>query len=373
MLHEMGRRLVRCGQVRVNTPTIRGQRSVRKTLANHARRGHVAQGYIEPGHHRSACTRVARRPGDAKLRRMVKRKHFAPVFANKRWADATGHYAKFHRTETAVLASTAGREQWGQRKSGLWSLETEAALRDEIDTPTARIYHGMCEGRAPRGAERTKWAQFLLSQLVRTPTYIRYEKWVHARFGITKAPDHDRVGCMHCGDLALVTGRDWTLLLAHEDDFFVRTDNPVHLTGFVSRPQTALYYPLSRKLCFLACPMPLTWDRKPRGADPIRCCRLEKGGAHLVNFCFAKHADSSLILHPDDGSDVTKKMFTEMLGAYPQAPFSLHDPDSSEECRAFDSVRAIQEHCDGVNYPKWDPSDAEDLADAVAKFIRSAP
>lgn len=317
---------------------------------------------------------------------MVKRKHFAPVFANQRWADATGHYAKFHRyssprgpensaarTRRAVLAATAGREQWGQQKSGLWSLEVELALRDEIDTPSANIYRGMFEGRAPRGAARTKWAQFLFSQLVRTPTYIRYEKWAHAWFGTTKKPDHDRAGCMHCGDLVFVTGRDWVLLLAHEDDFFVRTDNPVHLTGFASRPQTALYYPLSRKLCFLACPMPATWDRRPKSADPIRCCRLEKGGAHVVNFCLAKHADSSLILHPDDGSDVTKKMFTEMLGAYPQPPFSIHDPDSSGERRAYDSIRAIQEHCDGVSYPKWDPSDAEGLARAVATFIRSAP
>ncbi len=310
---------------------------------------------------------------------MVRRKHFAPVFANQRWADETGHYTKFHRYRRpnsegagSVQQDPAGREQWGRQKSGLWSLDVELALRDEVDGPTARIYERILQGWEPQGAERTKWAQFLLSQLVRTPTFIRYERWACAKTGIATTPDHDRVGCIHCGDLSYITGRDWALLVAHKDDFFVRTDNPVHQTSFLVRPQSALFYPLSRRLCFVACPMPRTWSRLPKREDPLYCLRLPKGAAHLVNFVFAKHADSSLIMHPKDVNRVATTMFTQMLGAYPQPPFSLHEDGRSDLRRSYASIRRIQSYCDEVAYPRWNPSDAEGAAARVAKRVRRA-
>jgi hypothetical protein len=130
-----------------------------------------------------------------------------------------------------------------------------------------------------------------MSQTVRTPTFIRYERRIREALEIEEEPMHDRVGCKECMDLTCITSRDWCYLLAHADDHFVRSDNPVLLTGFVERAQTCLYYPLTPKLCFVACSMPIGWvpvHPEQSGLNQMKGCQLEKGGAHMINFHLAR-------------------------------------------------------------------------------------
>jgi len=175
-------------------------------------------------------------------------------------------------------------------------------------------------------------------------------------------PAQDRVGCKECGDLVCVTSRDWCLLLAHPDDYFVRSDNPVLLTGFIERPETCIFYPLSPRLCFVACSMPPDWDPFDFSLDSSPVLfgfELEKGGSHFINFHLAKAAQDSLILSPSHDDHLATAMFTEVLGVYPQPPFLLHTPSRDELKVAFDSIRSLMSTVDRINYPSWLPFELE--------------
>jgi len=103
------------------------------------------------------------------------KQHFSPVLANKWWANEQGKYTSYYRDVRAwrVRSRPRGRRQWG-RKRRLWPREVELALKRELEDPIAPIYRGLMQGTPPRGRDRVKWAQFLLSQVVRTPTFLRY-------------------------------------------------------------------------------------------------------------------------------------------------------------------------------------------------------
>lgn len=210
--------------------------------------------------------------------------------------------------------------------------------------------------------ERILWGQFILSQLVRTPTFMRYEKYISNVLNLTDVPKHDRVGCKNCADINFIANRDWCLLLAHEDDYFVRTDNPILQTGFIERSKTCLYYPLSPRLCFVACSMPNDWNAflyKPKDTCGYK---LEKGGAHLINFNFAKTADNTLIISPKHDGLIADSMFSDVLGLYPQPPFPLHrhqQIDQSNVHDAYESINSIMSVTDGIKYPPWLPEELE--------------
>lgn len=186
----------------------------------------------------------------------------------------------------------------------------------------------------------------------RTPTFIKYENKACEMFSITDTPLHDRVGCKDCLDLNFVANRDWCLLLAHEDDFFVRSDNPILQTGFVELPETCLFYPLTPKLCFVACSMTDSWNAF--GDKPNETCgyQLEKGDAHMLNLYIAKSAGESLIISPKDDGVIAERMYGDILGLYPQPPFSLHVLDDHPKY-AFESIRKIMSHTDSFEYPDW--------------------
>lgn len=303
------------------------------------------------------------------------KQHFSPTLANRWWADDQAHYVCFYRDErsgSVAIDPTKGRRAWGHARR-VWSKATEQALDRELETPVAPIYRGMLDGQAPRGRERVKWAQFLLSQFVRTPTFIRYEKFAKQHHGITNEPDHDRVGCEHCGDLDYATGRDWVLLVAHADDFFVRTDNPVLLTGPLERTESAIFYPLTPRACFVALPLHPRGYVLPKTDADMRAFGLPKGAAHMINFNCCKHADQSLIVHPKHHGQVSKMMLQDstVFGAYPQAPFLLHAPHQMPPVSVYASVQTLQSMCDRP-LPAWNATDLENIARRLLAGAASA-
>ncbi len=295
------------------------------------------------------------------------KQHFSPVLANKWWANEQGKYTSYYRDNHAdcVRTGSHGRKQWGRQRR-LWPREVELALGRELDDPVAPIYRDLMRGTPPLGRDRVKWAQFLLSQVVRTPTFMRYERCARELAGVDRSPLHDRVGCEHCADLVFVTARRWCLLVAHEDDYFVRTDNPVLLTGFIERAATTIYYPLAPHICFVACPFSETEILAPLEQSSVPAWPMLKGAAWMVNFALAKHADNSIVLRPDQDGDVASTMFGDVLGVYPQPPFPLHAPNPTELAGAFESIRIYQSATDGCDYPAWS---AEDLESACAGLL----
>ena len=285
--------------------------------------------------------------------------HYSPKFSNKAWADKNGYMSYFsslYRTE--VNKEVKGWKQWG-RKRGLYSWSVEKSLDNDLEAEASVIYQKICNYNELNKDERFIWAQFLLSQLVRTSTYMAYENKACELFGITEKPQHDRVGCKECGDLNFVANRDWCLLLAHEDDFFVRTDNPVFQTGFIELPDTCLFYSLTPKLCFVACSMKEGWGAFTNRPNKTIGYQLEKGVAHFYNFHLAKAAGESLIISPLHDGLVADRMYKSVLGIYPQPPFSLHVMDSNNAQNAFESIRKIMSESDDKEYPDWQPMELE--------------
>jgi hypothetical protein len=288
--------------------------------------------------------------------------HFSPVFANQPWANNEG-YISYYRDQyrRKVQRAAKGKRQWGRRR-GLYSWKVEIALNRDLETEAAHTYSELLKFTELNADQRLTWAQFLISQVVRTPTFLRYEMAARRLLGITDAPARDRVGCKECGDLVCLTSRNWCFLLAHRDDYFVRGDNPVLITGFIERPETCLFYPLSPQVCFIACSMSPDWKPTTHalGLQPASFgLELEKGGAHFINFHLARAAEESLILSPTHDGQVASAMFTDVLGLYPQPPFLLHSPSREEMATAFESIRSLMGAVDGLSYPSWLPFELE--------------
>lgn len=279
--------------------------------------------------------------------------HYVPKFSNKYWADESSFMSYFLCEHTAsVRKGNKGKKQWG-RKRGIYSLEVEKALDKDLETKTAPIYEKLVSYSEPNKEERFIWSQFLLSQLVRTPSYIEYEKTAIKLAGVELSPEHDRVGCLNCLDLNYVANRNWLLLKAHKDDYFVRTDNPVLQTGFIELNDSCLIYPLTPSLCFVATTMGREWNAFVENKNPTIFFEMTKGWSHMVNFYLAKCAYRSLILSPKHEGVISDHMYTEILGAYTQPPFSLHVTESSKAKSAYESIRYIMSVCDGFEYPDW--------------------
>lgn len=283
--------------------------------------------------------------------------HYSPKFANKVWADSEGYTSYFKCSYSGdVKKSSKGWKQWG-RKRGLYSWPVERSLDQDLETIAGPIYEKILSFNELTENERIIWSQFILSQLVRTPTFIKYEKKAQEIFGITEELKHCRVGCKECLDLNFVANRDWCLLLAHEDDFFVRSDNPILQTGFIELPESCLFYPLTPKLCFVACSMSEIWDPLSYKPNKTSGYQLSKGGAHMFNFYLAKSAGESLIISPKDDGIIAEKMYGDVLGIYPQPPFSLHILDGIAPEIAFESIRQIMSYTDECEYPNWKPEE----------------
>ncbi|WP_394191370.1 DUF4238 domain-containing protein [Pseudoalteromonas atlantica] len=284
--------------------------------------------------------------------------HYSPKFANKAWAYDDGYTSYVSSPYSSdIKKEPKGWKQWG-RKRGLYTRAVENSLDNDLETYASVVYQKICSFNELNKDERIIWSQFLLSQLVRTPTYMAYENKACELFGITDKPKHDRVGCKECGDLNFVANRDWCLLLAHEDDYFVRSDNPVFQTGFIELPDTCLFYPLTPKLCFVACSMTEGWNAYTNKPNETIGYELDKGSAHFYNFHLAKAAGRSLIISPQHDGEMAERMYNDVLGIYPQPPFSLHVLDNNAQS-AFESIRKIMSETDNKDYPDWQPMELE--------------
>ena len=302
--------------------------------------------------------------------------HYSPAFANARWAGATARSVCYYRNlhARAVAKRIVGKRQWG-RKRKLYRLDVEQALGRDLESDVAPIYAKLTSDKALSSEERIRWAQFLFSQFVRTPCFMRYENAVKRAFNLTETPDHDRVGCPDCLDLHYLTSRHWKILVSHEDDGFIRTDNPAFLSDFPVASDAFLLYPLSPRLCFVACSAPT--DREPLTgphpciAGPVVAQQLHKGGAFFINFHLARAADQSALVHPRFDSDITKHLLSEVLGTYPQPPFLLHNPMASELREARHSVLQIMIGTDRVAYPAFNGLELAPLVMPPAAYEES--
>ena len=106
--------------------------------------------------------------------------------------------------------------------------------------------------------------------------------------------------------------------------------------------------------------MPEEWDAFSHTPKETFGYELEKGGAHFINFHLAKAAGESLIISPKHDGLIADRMYKDILGVYPQPPFSLHTPNVRDELdNAYESIRIIMSETDDTVYPSWQPFELE--------------
>lgn len=294
------------------------------------------------------------------MKKITDKNHYSPVLANKPWISdgSEGKYAYYyhcpHRQKVVKSPKGIGTSAWGYELN-LYSQAIEDAFDKEIENESALLYNKLIEGIELSSDERVKWGRFIVTQAIRVPSFIRYREKAAELTDNDVSFKEKLIGHHDDPDNYYVALRDWIILEADKDDYFLRTDNPVYMTGFIECPLTVILYPLSPKKCFVACSfvecIPLI-----NGEDPPKpkqeFLKLEKGDAWHINFELARSASRSLILSKTDDCSVSEKLCLDILGRYPQIPFLMGSAKSElESLHKQDELTYIMSLSDRRNYP----------------------
>ncbi|MBQ4891255.1 DUF4238 domain-containing protein [Shewanella sp. MMG014] len=296
------------------------------------------------------------------MKKQTKKNHFSPVFANQHWTNEENgwHYKYYyycpHRKCVVDSHKDKGKTAWGY-EFNLYSQELEDKLDTEIENNTAQIYDKLSNEETLNNDERMKWGQFIITQSMRTPSFFKYREELEKSSDVDNSFKEDIIGCQWCEDNKYIASRNWIILEAAEGDFFVRTDNPVYMTGFLHNPNTTIFYPLSPKKCFVACSfieiqLALIGSKLPFPKQEV--LKLEKGNAYKINFDLIKSASTSLIVAKNDNNNVISKMNLELLGAFPQIPYMLSSAENDyAESIKVEQLIQLMSCTDGIEYPEY--------------------
>ena len=169
--------------------------------------------------------------------------HFSPVLANKYWTDeaAGWHYKYYYYCEhrKCVISSKKdiGKTAWGFEHN-LYPQELEDRLDVELENESSILYEKLINKVALNTKERMKWGQYILTQSVRTPSFLKYRDHLEKDSNGDYSYKNTLIGCVDCEDNKYIATRNWVVLKAHPEDFFIRTDNPVYMTGCIDNPAT---------------------------------------------------------------------------------------------------------------------------------------
>jgi hypothetical protein len=292
--------------------------------------------------------------------KQTNKNHYSPTLANKRWTNESSgwkfrrYYRCPHQNKVVEQKREVGLTGWGFEHN-LYPQELEDQLDKSLENKAEILYEKLMNNEIFTADERMKWGQFIVTQAVRTPTFLRYRDFIERKTGGDFSYKRSIAGCPACHDNKYIACRNWIILEAHEDDFFVRTDNPVYMTGFLGVPTTSIYYPLSPKKCFVACSTPeyFLWLKEEQPPMPLQqTLKLEKGDAYLINFELIKSADKSIILAIKDNNNVINQLTLNTLGSYPQIPFCIFEAENEIESeQKLENLISIMRTVDGVEYP----------------------
>jgi hypothetical protein len=134
--------------------------------------------------------------------------------------------------------------------------------------------------------------------------------------------------------------------LAYEDDFSVRSDNPVFRAGFIELPNTCLFYPLTPKLFFIACSMLDNWDALQ--IKTIILATINSLKAVLIFIIFPKY-----------DRVIAEEMYKNILSIYPQPSFSINILESEKSEDVFESILKIMNVTDSSGHPCRQPMELQ--------------
>jgi len=288
--------------------------------------------------------------------------HFSPVLANKYWTDeeAGWHYKYYyyceHRKCVVSSKKDIGKTAWGFEHN-LYPQELEDRLDIELENESSILYEKLINEITLDTKERMKWGQYILTQSVRTPSFLKYRDHLEKDSDGDYSYKNTLIGCVDCEDNKYIANRNWIILRAHPDDFFIRTDNPVYMTGCIDNPTTTIFYPLTPNLCFVACSAVETIIIPKNMELPIpnqEYLQLEKGDAYHISFELLKSASNSIILAKKHDNRSINKMSLDVLGHFPQIPFMLSSArNEMSQAIVIENLSGLMSVVDQIDYPDY--------------------
>jgi hypothetical protein len=258
-----------------------------------------------------------------KEKQFTRENHYSPSFSNKYWADATGTIIVYSRN---VDGSLEGQPKpftrWGY-ESYLYPQWLEAYL-SRIESDAKNSYDKLLKTIPLSQDERQRWVTFLITQSIRTPSFIEellpgLKKIIETRQ--LDYPTHPEYLVRAFASLfqndefyayayRSITVREWLILRAAEGSSFIKPDRSAVRDGGEEDNSWTLLYPLSPTKCFLVGPDPAT---HPTPVVP-RSCDLNREDTDSLNEVFADNARKEVITLPSNDSPALRHLLTRFLG-----------------------------------------------------------
>jgi Protein of unknown function (DUF4238) len=236
---------------------------------------------------------------------------------------------KYTRSLTGqLIRHRTGPVKWGQEE-GLYPQELEDALVN-LERIVAPIYRCFLTNQPLDLRQRLLWSHWLLCQYSRTPAFIvdfaKLEEDILAQFpnlrqwaAVINTEERLKSALDNISSITtskklvpFLAVRDWVVCETAVGSCFLRTDDPIVITGSLIREKTQILYPLSPRQCFVATVL----GNFPPSAF-LGSYRLSHGESFQIFNLITSQADREVVVHPDDD---TKKLRTTLQGAFRVAP-----------------------------------------------------
>lgn len=267
----------------------------------------------------------------------VRAQHYAPVFANKRWASGKyGRVRVYTRAISGELrARDVGYKTWG-REDFLYSQRLERLFH--LIEGDARLSYGKLLNMVPlTEQDRRHWVAFMIAQLFRTPRatvrQLRGLRDVILRERLAYATD---VGSLRQAFETLFTNNaifahfyrlfrdmEWGLWRASAGANFVRSDEPIAVVRDALEGRLQFIYPMSPDRCLVI---------GPRASPSDETMRIVPMGRDLsfietmhVNATLARNARSSVLARVNTDDAELRSVLESHLAAGDDERSALDD------------------------------------------------
>ena len=148
------------------------------------------------------------------MKKQTKKNHFSPVFANRYWTSEENgwvysyYYYSKNRKKVVKANRDKGKTAWGYKKN-LYSQEIEDRFDKELENESAQLYEKLVDGILLNTDERMKWGQYIISQALRVPSFLKYYD------KLLEIGDYDSsykdivIGCPSCHENKYIACRNW--------------------------------------------------------------------------------------------------------------------------------------------------------------------
>jgi hypothetical protein len=269
---------------------------------------------------KTSCLTRSRSGGVAKM-------HYSPRFSNRYWALFNGNEEQIRKywlqPNGEVQSKDIGYRGWG-RERFLYSQRQEDWFQ-LVESDACSPYTKLLNIVPLSEQERRQWIAFLITQMIRTPSFMLRILPALKRFiknNQIEFPTHTENLRMAYETLfsnnkffaefyRLISTHQWELWRSPRNGQFIRSDNPILLRGSVEQRTWQLIYPMTPFKCFVAGP---NKEESPIAVVP-KNIELVHSQLWRSNEHIAKSARRSVIGQPLQDDSSLRALLKNALGA----------------------------------------------------------